>query len=343
MKKNLILFAAASAAMLACSKNVISEEVAEVVSTPVEMTLTATIGTDTKVSYKDEDNVIKVAWEVGDKVSLLALDENGSLLSNDVFTAVTAGKSATFSGVFHDSQAIDAVWVYYPALTEGSGTHEDSYMYPIENGYSDDGVLYGGQIGSQDLYVRPFYHLQNAFDNPAHLKNYTLMAGVADLGLLGQGSLSASLEHLSYVLKVDVTLPQQNMTVNYMTIYPYLSNGQSRLVSGSGGFAINDPEYYFSSQSYNYYLAFGNSVTGGVGTGLQVDGNSFTAYLIAYAGMARNYYVNSHEWTTFQSTDRMDVLVNTTLGGITASHNLGRYVKLENGNMYCLMIDLSGK
>ncbi len=343
MKRNLILFAAAFAAMVACTKNMAYEQEKEAVSTPVMMTLTATIGADTKVSYADEDNVIKVAWEIGDEVSVLALDENGSLLSNDVFTAQTAGKSASFSGVFHNSADVDAVWVYYPALKAGSGLHGDSYMSPVENGYDDDGVLYGGTIGNQNLYVRPTYHLQKAFDDPSHLQEYGLMAAEADLSLLEQGNLSASLKHLSYVIRVDVTLPEQNMTVNYMTIYPYLSNGQNRMVSGSGGFAINEPEYYFTSQSYNYYLAFGNSVAGGVGTGLQVDGDSFTAYLVAYAGMARNFYVSSHEWTTFQSTDRMDVLVNTTLGGITQVHNLGRYVKLENGNMYRLTIDLSGK
>ena len=61
MKKYFFILAAVCAAMVACNKNETSVEAPEV-STPVKMTLTATIGTDTKITYIDEDNVLKTEW-----------------------------------------------------------------------------------------------------------------------------------------------------------------------------------------------------------------------------------------------------------------------------------------
>ena len=73
MKKYFFILAAVCAAMVACNKNETSVEAPEV-STPVKMTLTATIGTYTKITYVDEYNVLKTEWELFDKVSLFALN-----------------------------------------------------------------------------------------------------------------------------------------------------------------------------------------------------------------------------------------------------------------------------
>ena len=85
MKRYIVSMACVIAALVSCQKNETPVEAADE-NQPIRLTLTATIGgDDTKVTYVDEENVLKAAWEAGDKVSLLSLDISGNLLSNDVF------------------------------------------------------------------------------------------------------------------------------------------------------------------------------------------------------------------------------------------------------------------
>ena len=119
MKRYIVSMACVIAALVSCQKNETPVETADE-NQPIRLTLTATIGgDDTKVAYVDEENVLKAAWEAGDKVSLLSLDISGNLLSNDVFEATYAGKSAEFEGSFTNDPATASVWVYYPALRHG--------------------------------------------------------------------------------------------------------------------------------------------------------------------------------------------------------------------------------
>ena len=168
MKKYFFILAAVCAAMVACNKNETSVEAPEV-STPVKMTLTATIGTDTKITYVDDANVLKTEWELYDKVSLLALDESGNLISKTNFTAQNAGKTAIFEGEFINDPNIVKMVVCYPALLEGEGTAENPYKSPTENGYSADGPLYGAKIGGPYITLRSAYFLQKNNADPSHL------------------------------------------------------------------------------------------------------------------------------------------------------------------------------
>ena len=104
MKKYIISVACILAALVSCQKNDAPVQTPQE-NQPMKVTLTATIGSDdTKVSFVDENNVLKTAWEVGDNVSLIALDESGNVLSNDVFTTLSAGKSVNFTGTFTNDQ-----------------------------------------------------------------------------------------------------------------------------------------------------------------------------------------------------------------------------------------------
>ena len=91
MKKSyLIIIAAAS-----CQKGD-NAPASGVKYNPVEVVLSAAIeGVDTKVSYTEDANALKAAWEAKDKVSLVAYDSDGKVLSNDIFTATTAGTTTT--------------------------------------------------------------------------------------------------------------------------------------------------------------------------------------------------------------------------------------------------------
>ena len=277
MKKYFFVLAAACAAMMACNKNETPVEVPEV-SAPVKMTLTATIGTDTKITYVDEGNVLKTAWEAGDKVSLLALDNSGKLISKTNFTAQNAGKTAVFEGVFTNDPNIATVMVYYPALTEGEGTDEMPYMSPAENGYSDTGFLYGSKIGSEYIRIRAAYYLQKNNADPSHLEQYTLMCGQA---AMNGSQFTVSLEHMSFVIKSMLTLPAENIKVSTALLAHKTSGGGGAAMTWNGARQIINPPYWNNSTGY-IDMCFGDSVDSGSGTGFTVDGNTLTVYFIGF-------------------------------------------------------------
>ena len=110
MKKHFISMACILAALVSCQKNEAPEQTPQE-NQPIKVTLTATIGgDDTKVSFVDEDNVLKTAWGQYDKVSLLALNGSGQLLSNDIFTAKAAGKTAEYPVVTIVSPISNSTW-----------------------------------------------------------------------------------------------------------------------------------------------------------------------------------------------------------------------------------------
>ena len=93
MKKFFLIIAAALTAATSCQKNDTILASSEIKYNPIDLTLTASIkgGAGTKVSYTEESNVLKAAWESGDQISLVALDASGKVLSNDVFSSTGRG------------------------------------------------------------------------------------------------------------------------------------------------------------------------------------------------------------------------------------------------------------
>ena len=162
MKKYLFIFMVACAAVVACNKNESPAEApSESESNPIKMTLSATIGADTKVSFVDQDNVLKTAWQKDDQVSLLAMDISGNVLSNDIFTAQGAGKTAVFDGIFTNDAKTKEVWVFYPALTEGTGAEDNKYRVPRPHSYDQaTGVIYGVTKGKPFVSFGCQYPLQ---------------------------------------------------------------------------------------------------------------------------------------------------------------------------------------
>lgn len=289
MKKYFFILAAVCAAMVACNKNETSVEAPEV-STPVKMTLTATIGADTKIAYIDEDNVLKAEWELYDKVSLLALDESGNLISKTNFTAKNAGKTATFEGEFTNDPNIVKMVVCYPALLEGEGTAENPYKSPVENGYSPYGPLYGAKIGEPYISLRSAYFLQKNNADPSHISQYAVMRGEAEV----EGDkLNVVLEHQSFVIKTTLTLPEAGYFVNNMSLNSFNQEDNQANITNAGWQYIKDFVVYqnaFSSLS----MCFGDTVESGSGTGWTLDGNTITVYLIGYGEVQIN---EGNYWT----------------------------------------------
>lgn len=332
MKRNLIMLATLFVAVVACNKNETPVETLEV-STPVKMTLTATIGTDTKITYVDEGNVLKAEWEQYNKVSLLALDVEGKLLSNDIFTAKAAGKTAEFEGFYSNNPKTAFVLVYYPALTMPDPI-DGGYMSPVENGYSKQGVLYA--FNETYTHIRTAYFLQKENADPSHLCQYSVMAGQA---VMDGDNFTVNLEHLSYVIKMTCQLPETGHMAKYLSIRSYESNGSQ------------GPKSWFSHSGWGRYntdlglpvqgvsnitnFCFGNTVVDGNGTGITLEGNTLTAYVVGYgsAEIAEGNYWDISLTTKYEETN-VD---------LCAKHEFLSAKTLEPGKMYRLNLDLEPK
>lgn len=329
MKKYLFIIAAACVALVSCNKNETPVESLEV-STPVKMTLTATIGTDTKITYVDEDNVLKAEWEKYNKVSLLAVDGSGHLLSNDIFTAQNNGKTAEFEGIYTNNPNTAFVLVYYPALTIPDPI-DGGYMSPVENGYSQQGVLYA--FNDMYTHIRTTYFLQKENADPSHLCQYSVMAGQAEMD---GNNFTVNLEHLSYVIKMTCQLPETGHMAKSLSIRSYESDGDSgpgSWISHSGWGSYNtDLGLPVQGVSNITNFCFGDTVDSGNGTGITLEGNTLTAYVVGYgsAEIAEGNYWNISLTTEYEETD-VD---------LCAKHEFASAKTLEPGNMYRLNLTL---
>ena len=330
MKKYFFILAAVCAAMVACNKNETSVEAPEV-STPVKMTLTATIGTDTKITYVEEDNVLKTEWELFDKVSLLALDESGNLISKTNFTAHNAGKTAIFEGEIINDPNIVKMVVCYPALLEGEGTAENPYKSPTENGYSADGPLYGAKIGGPYITLRSAYFLQKNNADPSHLSQYAVMRGEAEV----EGDkLNVVLEHQSFVIKTTLTLPETGYFVNNMSLNSFNQDDDPANITCAGWQYIKDFVVYQNAFS-SLTMCFGDTVESGSGTGWTLDGNTITVYLIGYGEVQIN---EGNYWTI-----SLPSYLGDDYSNLVGKKTFDAAKTLEKGKMYRLNLALEPK
>ena len=327
MKKYFFILAAVCAAMVACNKNETSVEAPEV-STPVKMTLTATIGTDTKITYVDEDNVLKTEWELYDKVSLLALDESGNLISKTNFTAQNAGKTAIFEGEFINDPNIVKMVVCYPALLEGEGTAENPYKSPVENGYSPYGPLYDAKIGGPFISLRSAYFLQKNNADPSHISQYAVMRGEAEV----EGDkLNVVLEHQSFVIKTTLTLPVAGCIVNNISLESFDQDDDPANITCAGWQNIKDFVDYHNAFS-SLTMCFGDTVESGIGTGWTLDGNTITVYLIGYGEVQIN---EGNYWTI-----SLPSYLGDDYSNLVGKKTFDAAKTLEKGKMYRLNLDL---
>lgn len=334
MKRYFISMACILAALVSCQKNVAPVQTQQE-NQPLKVTLTATIGgDDTKVSFVDSDNVLKTAWEVGDKVSVISLDNSYNAVSNDVFIATSAGKMAEFSGNFTNNPETEYVYVFYPALTEGTGVDSDPWQVPVENQYSDAGVL----SDCYDSYInfRPYYHLQTKMNSPEHLKHYAVMSGQGNLDNIKENKMEADIIHRSYVVKAELTFPEDGLTLTHVQMSCFKKGGaESVVVSGAGWTRIYNQEGKVSGNgSVSYYsLSIGDRVETGTGTGLEISGNKATIYFVAYADYEGAYSV--------EEGDYMNISASTTSGDyILENREFNKDLVFQNGKMYRLSATL---
>lgn len=269
------------AGVSACNKT----ETPAVREAGVAMTLKATIGDPaSRVTFTDDESnkVLKAAWEAGDKVSVLSVDNSGKLIANDIFTAGAAGKTATFTGTYTGGDA-EHIMIYYPAFTQHNS--DDTWMVPVENGYSDEGPYYGIKVG--DLYTnhRNSYILQTALDSPSHLKNYLQYIGEADIDDMKANTLTAILHCACTVLKLNLTLPSAGKVLLNASVEAKQSDGSWKSVFGNGwGWLYKGANPGYSVNTTDEVNIFaGGAVNSGTASGLTVSGNTTTLYIPVHA------------------------------------------------------------
>ena len=209
MKKSyLIITAAALLAAASCQKSDTAPAAPETRCNPVDIVLSAAIeGADTKVGITEDANALKLAWGKDDKISLIATDKNGNILSNDIFTATEAGAPAKFSGTYSNPAEAKKVSVIYPALTEGKGSEADPW-------HTSNDFLFGCKKGNSLIHYTNSKNIQKANVDPSGLKDVTAMnCVITDISALAAGKVSATMKNTCYVIKATVKLPTTITTV----------------------------------------------------------------------------------------------------------------------------------
>ena len=319
MKKSyLIITAAALLAAASCQKSDIAPAAPETRSNPVDIVLSAAIeGADTKVSYTEDANVLKSAWEAKDKVSLVAYDSDGKVLSNDIFTATEAGASAKFSGTYFNHADAKKVSVIYPALTKGDGSETNPW-------YTSNYFLYGCRKGAPYISYDNSKNIQKVNADPSGLKDVTAMnCVITDIPALAAGKASATMKNTCYVIKATVKLPTPTTTVNRIK----LGTSNKQQLNTFGWTTAEEFMFRYggqTAQAYSYiYTELQDFAPASDGT--------LTAWMIGHGDFSFNIPTG---------TD-LTLTVSTTAGDISKTKNLTSDLTLEPGKMYRINVDMT--
>ena len=331
MKKFFLIIAAALTAAASCQKNDTVPASTEIKYNPIDLTLTASIeGAGTKVSYTEESNVLKAAWEKGDQVSLVALDESGNVLSNDVFTTTSGGAAADFTGTYSNPDEASSVAVFYPALTEGDGSDSTPWHSKFYDENQCYGTLYDLKKNAPQIYWGNAYQLQTKNADPSSLKNAVVMRGeVSDVSSLVSGKASATVKSCCYVIKAKIKVPSSFKNVAHIL---FEASGDGITMSG-WTYANDKFGISHGNRSKSIAIGLGESLKKDTtnGTGITPEDGSITAYLVGYG-------IDSYTITTGAT-----LTVSITTSGKTkrTTKTLTSGISLEPGKMYRINVDMT--
>ena len=339
MKKSyLIITAAALLAAASCQKSDTAPAAPETRYNPVDIVLSAAIeGADTKVSYTEDANVLKLAWEKDDKISLIAYDKGGNILSNDIFTATEAGASAKFSGTYSDPAGAVAVSVFYPALTEGDGTDATPWQSKTKMAGTSPlkGVLFNMVKGKEYISVRVHYQLQRGNADLSNVKEAAVMQGVVtDFAALKAGEAKVTLKNICYVIKISAKVPSSAGTVKSVFFQAKKADGSNVSFCFSGWTTVNSFGTYYGNPWDSIGLGLGSDFNGASsdGTGISPDSSGYiTAYLVGYTGKAQ----------TLPAGATLEVSFSGSSSFSKSSTPLASDLTLEPGKMYRINVDMT--
>ena len=342
MKKSyLIITAAALLAAASCQKSDTAPAAPETRSNPVDIVLSAAIeGADTKVSYTEDANVLKSAWEAKDKVSLVAYDSGGKVLSNDIFTATETGASAKFSGTYSDPAGAVAVSVFYPALTEGDGSDKTPWQSKTKMAgtSTQNSVLYNMVKDKQYINVRDHYQLQRGNADLSNVKEAAVMQGVVtdiDIDALKAGEAKVTLKNICYVIKISAKVLSSAGTVESVTFQAKQTDGIYAMLGITGWTMVNSFGISYGNAARSIGLGLGSDLQSGtpLGTGISPDSSGYiTAYLVGYTGKA----------LTLPAGATLEVeLTGSSATFSKSSTPLAGDLTLEPGKMYRINVDMT--
>ena len=319
MRKSYLLAAAALLVAASCQKNDNASSVEEIKYNPVDVVLSAAIeSVDTKVGYTEDANALKAAWKAGDKISLVAIDASGKVLSNDVFETTTAGPVAKFSGTYSNPAGAKMVSVFYPALTQGKGT--DAEPWECENN-----VLFNLISGKKFLNISSFRHkYQDVNADPAFLSKSVVMRGeISDMSAFMSGAVKTTLKNTCYIIKTTVTLPS---TVTKASEVSLVASSSS--ITVVGWTAVDDRflSYYGGAAPNDY-----SEISTRLGNFAPASDGTVTAWMIGYGA-------NKKEVT---SGETLTMSVDTDQGVISRVKTLTSNITFEPGKIYRLTVDMT--
>ena len=342
MKKSyLIITAAALLAAASCQKSDTAPAAPETRYNPVDIVLSAAIeGADTKVSYTEDANVLKSAWEKDDQVSLVAYDSGGKVLSNDIFTATEAGASAKFSGKYTGPAGAVAVSVFYPALTEGNGSDETPWQSKTKMAGTSTltGVLYDMVKGNTSISVRSNYQLQRGNADLSNVKEAAVMQGVitdTDIDALKSGEAKVTLKNICYVIKISAKVPSSVGTVKSVIFQAEKADGSNVSFCFGGWTRVGDSFgiRYGNPRAYAI-VGLGSDLQSSstYGTGISPDSSGYiTAYLVGYTGKAQTLPAGATLEVSFIGSSALS----------KSSTPLASDLTLEPGKMYRINVDMT--
>ena len=339
MKKSyLIITAAALLAAASCQKSDTAPAAPETRSNPVDIVLSAAIeGADTKVSYTEDANVLKSAWEKNDAISLVALDASGKVLSNDIFTTSTAGTTTKFSGTYTGPAGAVAVSVFYPALTEGDGSDKTPWQSKTKMAGTSPltGVLFDIVKDKQYISVRDHYQLQRGNADLSNVKDAAVMQGVVtDIEALKAGEAKVTLKNICYVIKISAKVPSSAGTVKLVTFKAKQTDGNYAELGFGGWDRIKTFGEGYGNPARSIGLGLGSDLQSSstYGTGISPDSSGYiTAYLVGYTGKAQTLPAGATLEVSFIGSSALS----------KSSTPLASDLTLEPGKMYRINVDMT--
>ncbi len=319
MRKSYLLVAAALLVAASCQKNDNASSVEGIKYNPIDVVLSAAIeDVDTKVGYTEDANALKATWKANDKISLVAIDASGNVLSNDVFTATTAGPVAKFSGTYSNHAGAVMVSVFYPALTKGEGTDAQPWR-------SENDVLFNMILGKRYISLStygPHYQEMNA--DPAFLSKSVVMKGkISDMSAFMSGAVKTTLKNACYIIKTTVTLPSTVTEVSEVRLATVSSS-----LTVLGWTEVGDR--FMISYGGPASSEFDKIVTS-LGDFAPASGGTVTAWMIGYS-------VNQFE---VPSGETLTMSVTTDQGVISRDKPLTSNITFESGKIYRLTVDMT--
>ena len=345
MKKTFLIFCGLSLILAAsCSKTPLEKQ-EDGTCNPVELSFYASIGdnVDTRLTYTPDGNALKSSWnKTYDKLSLVSLDSYGNVVSSDIFTAQSSGKTVKFSGTYTNSNKASSIIIYYPAFSEGEGP----YYSPSTgryNKYSSHGPF--GMDGSELILNEDVPVQQSSNGNLGLMGYFSLMTALInadDLLIYFKNDIAISLIHSTYIIKAELKMPEWkdkngDPLGTYVTrVNMYASNPSVLTYSGKGYMCKNGSLWGgFGTPQQSMSLALGNiRQSDGQPVGFNADaGETITVYMVGFRGLHEGsiprLYIDD-------SSPFMIEVEHTSGEPLYAVSTKTAYYQLKPGFVYCL-------